>query len=374
MLRDIESRQPRDPPQPVSVKPVYQDLRPAARTVERKASSRAVFAVLGLTLVASVAYYVWHRERVATPAAHTAPVAPTQIAKPAPTPGPHPAPSPAEAGPASPPAVAATAVIPVPSAPATDSLAAASSHPAPTPVEPAPTVAETPQTTAPVAASKPVVKVARSKPAEAAGADAPSIDKRLRPLSAQEKAESDYRQAARRLDEGRAYDANRLLAQALAADPQHTRARELLIALALKNGRTHEARQLLDDGMRLVPGHVPFVYLSARLQVEQGADGEALALLERTAPLAERDADYQSLLAALYQRQGRHGDAVAAYRRTVELRPNDARAWVGLGISLEVEKELDAARVSYQRARDLGDLPPALARHASQRLAQLAQR
>jgi len=371
MLRDIESRQPHDAPRPAPVKPVYQDLRPAARSVGRGSNSRIVLIVIGLTLVASVAYYAWQRGQMAPPLARATPAAPAQSAKPASTPSPTPQP---------PPAVVETVAAPAPSAIETDKVVTAPSNPSPTPVERGSTAtaeipAARPAATV-AAASKPVPPVKPAKPASVA-AEAPtetsSIDKRVRPLSAEEKAESDYRQAARWLDQGRPHDANRLLAQALAAHPQHTRARELLIALALQNGRTREAQQLLDEGIRLVPKHYPFVYLSARLQVEQGADGQALALLERAAPLAQGDADYQSLLAALYQRQGRHGDAVAAYRRTVELRPNDARAWVGLGISLEVEKELDAARISYQRARDLGDLPPALARHASQRLAQLAQ-
>lgn len=371
MLRDIESRQPHDAPRPAPVKPVYQDLRPAARSVGRGSNSRIVLIVIGLTLVASVAYYAWQREQMAPPIARATPAAPAQSAKPASTPSPTPQP---------PPAVVETVAAPAPSAIETDKAVTAPSNPPPTPERGATVTAETPaapSAATAVAVSKPALPVKSAKPtpvaAETAGTETSSIDKRVRPLSAEEKAESDYRQAARWLDQGRPHDANRLLAQALAAHPQHTRARELLIALALQNGRTREAQQLLDEGIRLVPKHYPFVYLSARLQVEQGADGQALALLERAAPLAQGDADYQSLLAALYQRQGRHGDAVAAYRRTVELRPNDARAWVGLGISLEVEKELDAARISYQRARDLGDLPPALARHASQRLAQLAQ-
>lgn len=381
MLRDIESRQPQAAPRPAPAKPVYQDLRPAARSVGRGSNSRIVLIVFGLTLVASVAYYAWQRGQMVPPLTRATPAAPAQTAKPAsaPSPKPHAAPVATKTEPTSPPAVAETVAAPALSAPQTDKAVTAPSNPPPTPVEresTATVAAATPGATA-VVVSKSASPAKPVKPApvaaETASTETSSIDKRVRPLSAEEKAESDYRQATRWLDQGRAHDANRLLTQALAAHPQHVRARELLIALALQNGRTREAQHLLDEGMRLVPKHYPFVYLSARLQVEQGADGQALALLERAAPLAQGDADYQSLLAALYQRQGRHGDAVAAYRRTVELRPNDARAWVGLGISLEVEKELDAARNSYQRARDLGDLPPALARHASQRLAQLAQ-
>lgn len=385
MLRDIESRQPQtEAPRPAPVKPVYQDLRPTAHSLGRRSSSRIVSIAIGLTLVASITYYAWQREQGAAPMAHTIPAAPAQTAKSAPTPSPTPfvpAAVTTKVEPTSPPAVVETAAAPAPSVPEADKAVAVPSGLQSMPVERVSTVTAEPPAASPtataLAVSKPVPPAKPIKPipvaADTAGAEASSIDKRVRPLSAEEKAESDYRQAARWLDQGRPHDANRLLAQVISTHPQHTRARELLIALALQNGRTREAQQLLEEGVRLVPKHYPFVYLSARLQVEQGADGQALSLLERAASLAQGDADYQSLLAALYQRQGRHGDAVAAYRRTVELRPHDARAWVGLGISLEVERELDAARISYQRARDLGDLPPALARHASQRLAQLAQ-
>ena len=385
MLRDIESRQEQAPgaPRPVPVKPIYHDLRPAARGTgrSRRAGLLVIAGIGAAALVTSVYYIAPHVSLPGTPrtakeqaSAYPASTASTElpaaksVAAVAPTVAPTPEPE--------------TIVVPppvaVPSPAAEQPAIDRESSPAAAPVQvvvTAPAVTEAPRSPVPSANPAPQKSVIADKPKVGTdavdGVEAGAIDKRMRPLTVEEKAEGAYRQAVRSLEHGRSGDAGRQLQQALSVDPQHVRARELQVALALKNGRTREAQQLLEEGMRLAPKHYPFAQLLARIHVEHGAEPKALALLEQAAPMAASDADYMSLLAALYQRQGRHADAVAAYRRTVEIRPDDARAWVGLGISLEMEQEPDAARASYQRARDLGNLPLALSRHASQRLAQL---
>lgn len=385
MLRDIESRQEQTAPRPIPVKPVYQDLRAAVPAPRAARGAPRLLLVAGGSIVAVLAlgYYAWDRDWVRTaPASRAVAVAPPQAPKraaPVPSPlttssAPVPMAPVSTPAPSVPPVVVAKTVTPAVgvSEPKTsvaavaamddvESALPASGAPAPTAVPPM------------KPASKPAVIAKRENvgPTVAAPSTPGSIDKRMRPLTSEEKAESAYRQAARSLEQGRSGDAGRMLRQALAADPQHVHARELLVTLALKNGRNREAQQLLEEGMVLAPKHYPFVQLLARLHVENGAELRALALLEQAAPNAANDADYQGLLAALYQRQGRHADAVATYRQALELRPTDSRAWVGLGISLEAEKDYGAARLSYQRARGLGDLPPALARHTDQRLAQL---
>lgn len=378
MLRDIESRQEQTAPRPIPVKPVYQDLRAAVPVPKPRAARgapRLLAAGGSIVAVLALGYFAWDRGWVRTaPATRAVAVAPPQVPSPR-TANTTPVPT----VPVSTPEPSAPPVITAASTPLPTPPAVASSEPEPRVAVVAATEHSEPGVSVPTAvspmkpASKPAV-IARKenvRPAVAAPSTPGSIDKRVRPLTPEEKAESAYRQAARSLEQGRSGDANRTLHQALAADPQHVYARELLVTLALKNGRNREAQQLLKEGMVLLPKHYPFVQLLARLHVENGAELRALALLEQAAPNAANDADYQGLLAALYQRQGRHADAVTAYRHAVELRPTDARAWVGLGISLEAEKDYDGARLSYQRARGLGDLPPALARHTDQRLAQL---
>lgn len=389
MLRDIESRQEQPPaaaPRPVPVKPIYHDLRPAVHVPgrSRRAGLLMIAGIGVVVLVTSVYYIAPHVSLPGMPrggqeqaSAHRVPTASTELpaAKSAVAVAPTVVPTPASQ--------LETIVVPqsmaAPSPTTEQPAIERASSPAATPVQgvvAAPVVTKAPSS--PATSVKPPMQkssVVADKPKAGSDAvariEAGAIDKRMRPLTVEEKAEGAYRQAVRSLEQGRSGDAGRQLQQALSVDPQHVHARELQVALALKNGRTREAQQLLEEGIRLAPKHYPFVQLLARIYVEQGAEPRALALLEQTAPMATGDADYMSLLAALYQRQSRHADAVAAYRRAVEIRPDDARAWVGLGISLEMEKDPDAARASYQRARDLGNLPLALSRHASQRLAQL---
>lgn len=390
MLRDLESRQ-QDVVAPTSQRPVYQDLRSAARS---RATIRAPLLVSMVAIVLGVggffAWDKWGRTLTIVPTPLAAdPIQPPLVAR-APTVTAAPfAPTPAPTVPATP---AVTSEAP---APVVTPLAA-------TPTAPVALVFETPAT---MPSAKPKMDVAVTSPAtenerkkenrtaSAAAASAGprkaakpkstevavaeelrvegSVDKRIRPFTPDEKAESAYRTAVRYVDQGRTDDAVRELTDALRASPQHTRARELLVGLSLKNGHRREAQQLLEEGMLQSPKHHAFVQLLARIHIDQGADQKALTLLQGAAPLAPNDPDFATLLATVYQRVGRHADAVATFGQVTEFRPGDARAWLGLAISLEAEQKPEHARRAYERAQQLSGLPPALARYAEKRLVML---
>ena len=195
------------------------------------------------------------------------------------------------------------------------------------------------------------------------------LEKKVTPLTVEQKAENDYRQAARYLQQGRPGDAEARLRSALAADPRHAKAREVLVGLTLRNGRWREAKQLLEEGIKKAPRHYPFVQLLARIHVEQGADGQALQLMEGAQQAARSDPEYMAFLATLYQRTGRHADAVKAFKHAIGLRPEAGRWWLGLGISLEAEKNWDEAIKAYTRARYSGSLTPKLVRYVERRIA-----
>lgn len=384
MLRDLESRQ-QDNVAAAPTRPVYQDLRSPR---SRRAGARAPL-VVGLVAIAGVVYggyYAWDKwGRTDVPS-------PRSLAE-----GPAVAPPVARA-PATPvtPAVADTNAVLSP----TNDGAAPSPVPAPVPVQPEPIPAAPPvvvkanpelieapaavvpaekKTQAPVTILAPTRTAkgpaAKPKPTAAVATEEVrvegSVDKRVRPFTSEEKAESAYRTALRYLDQGRADDAAHDLIEALHADPQHKRARELLVGLSLKNGRWQKAQQLLEEGLVHAPKHYPFAQLLARIHIDHGAEQKALALLERTAPLASNDPDFRSLLATVYQRVGRHADAVTTFGQVVELRPGDARAWLGLAISLESERQSGPARRAYERAQQLGGLPTPLAKYTEQRLVAL---
>lgn len=202
-----------------------------------------------------------------------------------------------------------------------------------------------------------------------AGQGAESVmDKRVKPFSPNEKAESEYRRAADLLQKGRMADAEKHLKLALGADATYTPARELRAGLMLQQGHWREAQELLEQGIDAVPGHYPFAQLLARVHVEHGADHKALAVMEASRRAGAENPEYMAFLAALYQRAGKHAEAVKTYGEAVKLNPQEGRWWLGMGISLEAVQERDAAGAAYQRAINSGVLDDKLLRYARQRL------
>ncbi len=222
---------------------------------------------------------------------------------------------------------------------------------------------------APSGEAKPALSRAHGRARATSAKGSGVLEKKVTPLTVEQKAENDYRQAARYLQQGRPGDAEARLRSALAANPRHAKAREVLVGLSLRNGRWREAKQLLEEGIKEVPRYYPFVQLLARIHVEQGADGQALQLMEGAQQAARSDPEYMAFLATLYQRAGRHADAVKAFKHAIGLRPKAGRWWLGLGISLEAEKNWDEAIKAYTRARYSGSLTPKLVRYVERRIA-----
>jgi len=195
------------------------------------------------------------------------------------------------------------------------------------------------------------------------------MDKKIKPLSSDEKAESEYRRAADLLQKGRMADAEKHLKSALNANEAHTPARELLAGLMLQQGHWREAQQLLEQGVAKLPAYYPFAQLLARIYVEHGADQKALTVMEASRRAGAENPDYVAFLAALYQRAGKHAEAVKTYSEAVTLNPQEGRWWLGMGISLEAGQDWNAAAAAYQRAIESGLLEDNLLKYARQRLA-----
>ena len=387
MLKDLEARENAPGPKPAP-KPVYEDLRPVGLRRASKARPRPALMIILLAAAAGGGAYFWFEggpEGLADRLASL--LQPAPIAEP-----PQPARTVAAAGapsPAPPSGAAQQPVAPEATNPESKKAAIAVTKPETQPVPPATgLVAVTPvpvqKSGAPAGSAKPpageqaAVLAPAPKPRVRAAAETGNeaggptvLEKTMKPLAPQEEAENDYRQAGAKLHQGRAADAEPLLAKALRADPGHVKARELAAGLALRGGRWREAQQLLTQGLSASPKHYPFAQMLARIHVEQGADAQALATMEAARAAGEQDADFLSFLATLYQRAGKPAEAVQTYTAAVKLRPQDGRTWLGLGISLEAQKEATAAAEAYQRALASGGLDNRLQQYAQQRLAIL---
>ncbi len=193
------------------------------------------------------------------------------------------------------------------------------------------------------------------------------FEKRVIPLTSAQITENTYRRSENLLAQGHPGRARDVLRSALLADPENVSARELLAALLLEQGRQSDAARVLAQGLVLLPQQAGFIYLLARIDAARGATTEAVTLLSRGLPGAGSDANYLALLATLEQRAGKNDEAISLFRRALALRPLDGAWWIGLGISLEAEKQWSSAQQAYSRAT-LTRLDPVLQRYAAERL------
>lgn len=209
--------------------------------------------------------------------------------------------------------------------------------------------------------------VAAAKVAEPASA----VSKFVKETTAQQRAESEYRQATVLQQQGRSNDAVLMLEQALKSDPQHAAARQLLIALLLESKRHEDAARWLQQGLSLDLNQPGLAIILARLQVEKGNVSLAIETLQRSLPHASERADYLAFLAALQQREGRHKEAADLYQRALKKNPQNALWWMGLGISLQADGRNAEALDAYNRAKSSPGLSADLVAFVEQKITHL---
>ena len=201
-----------------------------------------------------------------------------------------------------------------------------------------------------------------------------AVERKLRTLTPADQAEEAYREGVQSLQQNHVDEAQEKLRFAVATDPQHVEARELLAGLLMQRGGLVEAEPLLNDGLATNPEHYRFAQLLARIHIQRGAGDKALALLEKAQPYAKTDAEFFGFLAALYQRAGQHENAIKAYSRAVTINPQQSHWWLGLGISFEAKSNWKAAYQAYRRAVAARGLNRKLGRYARERLASVQRK
>ncbi len=150
----------------------------------------------------------------------------------------------------------------------------------------------------------------------------------------------------------------------LVGGPQDVLAREQLLGLYARPGYRKKYAQLALQSNTRYPQNSLFAIEYARALFQQQAYESVIALLQ---PQSGSNAKQLALMAASYQRLDQHEKAIEFYRQSLKLNRQQAKNWIGLGLSLEHNTQIEAALKSYQAAIKIGNLNQRLTQFAEQR-------
>jgi predicted Zn-dependent protease len=167
------------------------------------------------------------------------------------------------------------------------------------------------------------------------------------------------RSAAEAFEEGRVEDAQKTVADILAAEPANADALNLMAQIAHSQGRADEAERLLARCVEAAPEHRPYrqnyaVLLSLTDRLDE-ALAQTLSLLEKDS----RNPLFLNLYGQILCRQKRFAEAIACYRGLANDHPDNPELWCRLGGTLRsvgghTEDAIAAFRKAIEIAPSLG--------------------
>lgn len=218
------------------------------------------------------------------------------------------------------------------------------------------------RTSPPPAPVAPAAKIAADEPPRV------TITKQIREQTPRQRADTEYVKGTAALHQEQRADARAAFEAALRIDPAHHAARQALVGLLLDARQPADAMRVLEEGLQLAPAQYGFAMMLARLQMERGELDAAAQTLARSLDHGSVNADYLAFNAGLLQRQQKHAEAVAQFQRTLQLRSNAGVWLLGMGVSLEALGRGAEAQEAYRRARAAGNLSAELQAFAEQKL------
>lgn len=119
---------------------------------------------------------------------------------------------------------------------------------------------------------------------------------------------------------------------------------------ALDDGRVDEADRQLARALAAYPDHPEVLRMKAGILSLRGQHSEAIHTMQRALSHRPTDALYHNTLGSLLGTAGRYEDAIDALRQTCKLQPALALAWYNLGIMLTKCVRNEEATEALQRA------------------------
>ena len=197
---------------------------------------------------------------------------------------------------------------------------------------------------------------------------APVVADASAPGRAPDSADSEVQRAEGLLRQGVSKEAEVRLRRVLEKSPEHIAGRQALINLLLTAKRSEDATIVLQEGLAKHPAQTPWAMNLARLQADRNDYAAAWESLSRSLPHAQQQPDYRAFCGAVLQRLNRPREAAENYRAALTIKPTEGRWWVGFGLALEGERQMPEAKEAFQRARQVGNLPPELSAFVDQKL------
>jgi len=131
--------------------------------------------------------------------------------------------------------------------------------------------------------------------------------------------------------QGRLDEAEKILRETLAQDPDNPRALRMLGMLALEANRFKAARRMLERAVELEPGLVMGWNDLANFHMKQDRYDEALALVEKAIALDPKMAHSYLMRGNVLSKAQRHEEALAAYDEALAIHPLNPGALSGKG-------------------------------------------
>ena len=177
--------------------------------------------------------------------------------------------------------------------------------------------------------------------------------------------------AAQLIQRGQMMDAYAELIQFIGNNVEAHHSRETLATLLFAQQEYEQANAIVDQGLNIAPNYSAYKRIKARLLLLNKEAETAAQFLLNYPPELAADSQYYELLATAFQQSDRYMEAIETYQNLIRHDSQQARWWVGLGVSHEAMGNVADAISSYQAALQNSKLDDALRQYSQNRIRYL---